>query len=198
MLYNTADFPKEGGEMEKKSGKQKPSDEALEEQMTEEEQAEEQPEEVTEVQALEEKVAELEDKLLREHADFQNIKKRMEKEKAQAVAYAHEQFARDLLSVIDALEQAKQAVEGKDETTPELLEQIKEGIDLTLAQFSKIFEKHGIELVTFDEGFDPNFHEAVMQVDSDQHKEGEIVQVLQKGYKIKDRLLRSAMVSVAK
>ncbi len=184
--------------MEKKSGKQKPSDEALEEQMTEEEQAEEQPEEVTEVQALEEKVAELEDKLLREHADFQNIKKRMEKEKAQAVAYAHEQFARDLLSVIDALEQAKQAVEGKDETTPELLKQIKEGIDLTLAQFSKIFEKHGIELVTFDEGFDPNFHEAVMQVDSDQHKEGEIVQVLQKGYKIKDRLLRSAMVSVAK
>ncbi len=184
--------------MEKKN-KQKPSDEALEEQTQEgEEQVENQLEEESKIEALEERVADLEDKLLREHADFQNIKKRMEKEKVQAVAYAHEQFARDLLSVIDALEQAKQSVEGKDEVTPELLEQIKEGIDLTLAQFSKIFEKHGIELVSLDGGFDPNFHEAVMQVESDQHKEGEIVQVLQKGYKIKDRLLRSAMVSVAK
>jgi len=152
----------------------------------------------SEVDELKAKVAELEDKYLREHADFENIKKRMEKEKAQAVAYAHEQFARDLLSVIDSLEQAKNSVESQDEPTSEIFDQLKEGIDLTLSQFEKIFKKHGIELVSIDGGFDPNFHDAVMQVDSDEHKEGEIVQLLQKGYKIKDRLLRSAMVSVAK
>ncbi len=152
----------------------------------------------SEIEELKAKVAELEDKYLREHADFENIKKRMEKEKAQAIAYAHEQFARDLLSVIDSLDQAKSSVDGVDEVTPEIFEQLKEGIDLTLNQFQKVFLKHGIELVEIDEGFDPNFHEAVMKVDSDEHDEGEIVEVLQKGYKIKDRLLRSAMVSVAK
>ena len=152
----------------------------------------------SEVDELKAKVAELEDKYLREHADFENIKKRMEKEKAQAIAYAHEQFARDLLSVIDSLEQAKNSVESQEKPTSEVFEQLKEGIDLTLNQFEKVFNKHGIELISVDGGFDPNFHDAVMQVDSDEHNEGEIVQVLQKGYKIKDRLLRSAMVSVAK
>ncbi|RUM67356.1 MAG: nucleotide exchange factor GrpE [Sulfurospirillum sp.] len=151
-----------------------------------------------EIESLKEKVAELEDKYLREHADFENIKKRLEKEKAQAVAYANEQFARDLLSVIDSLDSALASVADEKEPSAKMFNQLKEGIELTINQFAKVFEKHGIELVSIDEGFDPNFHEAVMQVDSDDHKEGEIVQVLQKGYKMKDRLLRSAMVSIAK
>ncbi len=151
-----------------------------------------------EVEELKAQIAELEDKYLREHADFENIKKRMEKEKAQAIAYAHEQFARDLLSVIDSLDSAIASVEGKQEVTEEMYNNLKEGIELTINQFAKVFEKHGIELVSTDNGFDPNFHEAVMQVDSDEHNEGDIVQVLQKGYKIKDRLLRSAMVSIKK
>jgi len=79
----------------------------------------------------------------------------------------------------------------------EALEQIKEGISLTLDQFKKVFAKHGIELVDMEGGFDPHFHEAVMRVDSDEHESGEIVQVLQKGYKIKDRVLRPAMVSIS-
>jgi molecular chaperone GrpE len=153
--------------------------------------------ELSEVESLKEQLAECEDKYLREYAEFDNIKKRMEKEKAQAIGYAHEQFARDLLSVIDSLDNASASVDGK-EPSDELFTQLKEGIDLTLSQFAKVFEKHGIELVTIDNGFDPNFHDAVMQVESDEHDEGEIVQVLQKGYKIKDRLLRSAMVSIAK
>ncbi len=155
-------------------------------------------EELSEVEVLEKKLSECEDKYLREYAEFDNIKKRMEKEKFQAIGYAHEQFARDLLSVIDALDNASASVADRDEVTPEMFTQLKEGIELTISQFGKVFEKHGVELVTMENGFDPNFHEAVMKVDSPEHKEGEVVQVLQKGYKIKDRLLRSAMVSIAK
>ncbi len=179
---------------------EKKSQEEFQEELetSEEEISQEEGEEPSEVEILQNKIAELEDKYLREHAEFENIKKRMEKEKAQAIAYAHEQFARDLLSVIDALDNASMSVADKEEVTPEMFEQLKEGIDLTINQFAKVFEKHGIELVSMENGFDPNFHEAVMQVESPDHKEGEVVQVLQKGYKIKDRLLRSAMVSIAK
>lgn len=151
--------------------------------------------EVDPITTLEARVAELEDLRLRDLAEFENIKKRVEKEKAQAIAYAHEQFARDLLSVIDSLDGAVDAV---SDVSDENVDKIKEGIDLTIGQFKKVFEKHGIELVTIDTGFDPNFHEAVMQVDSDSHDEGAIVQVFQKGYKIKERVLRPAMVSIAK
>ena len=159
---------------------------------------EEEVEALSEVEVLEKKLSECEDKYLREYAEFDNIKKRMEKEKFQAIGYAHEQFARDLLSVIDALDNASTSVADTKEVSPELFSQLKEGIELTISQFGKVFEKHGVELVTVENGFDPNYHEAVMKVDSPDHEEGEVVQVLQKGYKIKDRLLRSAMVSIAK
>jgi len=145
---------------------------------------------------LDAKVAELEDLRLRDLAEFENIKKRVEKEKQQAIAYAHEQFARDLLAVIDSLDNA-QASMSETESSDEALENIKEGINLTMDQFKKVFEKHGIELVDHESGFDPHFHEAVMRVDSEEHNEGDIVQVFQKGYKIKDRVLRPAMVSIS-
>ena len=151
--------------------------------------------ELNPLEVLEEKVAELEDLRLRDLAEFENIKKRLEKEKMQSIAYSQESFARDLLVVIDSLDNANATMDNLQEVN---VEKIKEGIDLTVDQFKKIFEKHGIELVDVEDGFDPNFHEAVMKVDSPEHSEGEIVQVLQKGYKIKDRLLRSAMVSIAK
>jgi len=151
--------------------------------------------ELNPIEVLEEKVAELEDLRLRDLAEFENIKKRLEKEKMQSIAYSQESFARDLLMVIDSLDNANATMDNLEEVN---VEKIKEGIDLTVDQFKKIFEKHGIELVDVEDGFDPNFHEAVMKVDSPEHSEGEIVQVLQKGYKIKDRLLRSAMVSIAK
>ena len=151
-----------------------------------------------EIQALKDKIAELEDKLLRDMAEFENIKKRTQKEKEQAIAYAHEKFARDLLSVVDALESGKSSIDMEKEATEEVLKQLIEGIDLTISQFKKVFEKHDISLIDIESGFDPHFHEAVMKVDSDKHESGEIVQVLQKGYKIKDRVLRPAMVSISK
>ena len=190
MLYTTPELLKKEIAM---SEKEEPQEEQIEE-----EEVQEEVEELSEVEILEKKLSECEDKYLREYAEFDNIKKRMEKEKFQAIGYAHEQFARDLLSVIDALDNASASTQSQEEVTPEMFAQLKEGIELTISQFAKVFEKHGVELVTMENGFDPNFHEAVMKVDSPEHKEGEVVQVLQKGYKIKDRLLRSAMVSIAK
>jgi len=150
------------------------------------------------IEELEKKNKELEDKYLRELADFENIKKRLEREKMQAVSYANEEFARDLLPVIDSMDFAANSAQKADSEGKEYAEKLKEGINLTIEQFKKVMQKHGIELIDTEEGFNPHFHDAVMQVQSDEHSEGEIVELLQKGYKMKDRVLRPAMVSVAK
>lgn len=148
---------------------------------------------------LEAKLKEAEDKYLRVHADFENIKKRLEKEKYQAIDYASEKFAKDLLAPIDTLEMALAAEEAaKDMPADELLGKLKEGVELTIKNFYTAFEKHDITTVDTDGEFDPNFHDAVMQIDSPDHEDGHIVQRLQKGYKLKERLLRPAMVSICK
>ncbi len=146
---------------------------------------------------LEARLKESEDKYFRVHADFENIKKRLEKEKYQAIDYASEKFAKDLLSPIDTLEMALAAEEAADLPAEELLAKLKEGVELTIKNFYSAFEKHDIVIVDTHGEFDPNFHNAVMQVDSEDKKTGEIVQVMQKGYMFKDRLLRPAMVSIA-
>ena len=146
---------------------------------------------------LEEKIVELNDKILRNEAEYQNIKKRMEREKVKSIEYAYERFAHDMLNVVDSLENGAKSFEVNDSESNELYTKVKEGFDLTLEQFNKVFEKHGIAPIK-DTEFDPNIHNAIMQVDSEEHNEGEIVQTFQKGYKIKDRVLRAAMVSVAK
>ncbi len=126
-------------------------------------------------------------------------KKRLEKEKYQAIDYASEKFAKDLLAPIDTLEMALAAEEAAaDLPAEELLAKLKEGVELTIKNFYTAFEKHDISVVETDGEFDPNFHDAVMQVDSPDHEDGQIVQRLQKGYKFKDRLLRAAMVSICK
>ncbi len=146
------------------------------------------------VEAAEAKAQEAEDKFLRTHADFDNIKKRLEKEKYQAIDYASEKFAKDLLSTIDTLEMALQSATSEG-SSDELIEKLKEGIELTIKSVMTTFEKHDISVVETDE-FDPQVHNAVMQVQSDNHENGQIVQVMQKGYMYKDRLLRPAMVSI--
>ena len=152
--------------------------------------------EALEIAQLKEKVAELEELRLRDAAEFENLKKRFEKEKQNAIIYAHEQFARDLLAVIDSLDNAIASV--SEESGSESVEKIKEGLNLTIEQFKKVLEKHGVTLIEVEGEFNPHVHEAVMHIESEGHKSGEIVQVLQKGYKIRDRILRPAMVSIAK
>jgi len=151
---------------------------------------------------MEEKVAqaearakESEDKFLRTHADFENIKKRLEKEKYSAIDYASEKFAKDLLAPIDALQMAILSADA-DVPAEDLVEKLKEGIELTVKAFNKAFEKHDINEVEYDE-FNPDHHNAVMKADSEDVESGQIVMVMQKGYVFKDRLLREAMVSVA-
>ncbi len=148
------------------------------------------------LEQLQEQIAKLKDENLREHADFENIKKRLEKEKYQAISYAHEGFARDLLPIVDALENA--LLSNNEEINNEIVKKYKEGIELTLEQFKKCFEKHDIKVVDCQGEFDPSVHEALMKVDSQEVESGKIVQVLQKGYTIKERVLRPAMVSIAK
>lgn len=154
--------------------------------------------------SLEDKVVQLEaqlkeeqDKFLRVHADFENIKKRLEREKYAAIDFASEKFAKDLLTPIDTLEMALAAEEAATSlSSEELLQKLKEGVELTIKNFYTAFEKHNISIVQTDGEFDPNIHNAIMQVASEDHDNGQIVQVLQKGYLLKDRLLRPAMVSI--
>lgn len=172
-----------------------------EEIQTEEVQNEEPCEELSsddEIAQLKSEITALKDENLREHADFENIKKRLEKEKYQAINYAHEQFARDLLPIIDALENAIASASTEEVQSEEVINKYKEGIELTIEQFRKCFDKHGIKPVEAEGEFDPNVHEAVMKVDNEEVESGHIVQSLQKGYTIKDRVLRPAMVSIAK
>jgi molecular chaperone GrpE len=144
------------------------------------------------IQELEQKIAELEDKYIRVFSEFENYKKRLEKEKSQAIEFAIEQFAKDLLPVVDALEMAIKSANDTDN-----IEKLKEGVELTLRNFFSTLNKHGVEKIDTDSGFDPNMHEAVMRTPSDEVESGEIVQVLQPGYKLKERVLRATLVSVA-
>ncbi len=155
--------------------------------------------EMSELEAAKAEAAEYKDKYIRAHADFENAKKRLEKDKANAVAYANESFAKDILAVIDSFEQALASIEGaSEENSGEVLEKMKEGVKLTYEQLKKVLEKNHIKEIVCDKDFDPEVHQAIMQVDSDEHESGDIVQVMQKGYTIKDRVLRPAMVSTAK
>lgn len=172
--------------------------EELEEVSTEDENTSKELSSEDKILELEEKLKEAEDKYFRVHADFENIKKRLEKQKFQAIDYASEKFAKDLLDPIDTLEMALAAEKAADLPAEELLTKLKEGVELTIKNFYTSFEKHDITVVDTEGDFDPNFHDAVMQVDSPDHEDGQIVQVLQKGYKIKERLLRPAMVSICK
>jgi len=145
---------------------------------------------------LQREMLELKDKYARVHADFDNIKKRLEREKHTAVEYANEKFAKDMIPVLDSLQMALKSADS-DADPEELITKLKEGIELTLKQFNTSLEKHGVTMVSHDEPFDPNIHNAVQSVDSEDVESGQIVQTFQTGYKYKNRPLREAMVVVA-
>ncbi len=155
--------------------------------------------EVDEVAALQNEVQEYKDKYLRAYADFENTKKRLAKDKITAVAYANSSFAKDLLSVMDSFDGALASIDiiNADEHS-EVLASIKEGISKTHEQLKKVLEKHGVSEIECEGCLNPDVHQAIMQVDHDEKESGEIVQVLQKGYSMKDQVLRPAMVSTAK
>ena len=143
------------------------------------------------------KVDELEQRLeqaLRAYASCENDKKIIEKQKTQAIDYAVEKFVKDLLPIIDTLELAVKNIKNADD---ECAKDMVEGVELTLKKMVDTFKNHGIEEVGHEE-FDPNLHQAIQQVDSEEHDEGAIVEIYQKGYKLKDRLIRPSMVTICK
>jgi len=144
--------------------------------------------------------AELKDRLLRALADTENLRKRADREKAEAALYAASNFARDLLSVPDNLARALAAMpaearEKADEATKSLIA----GIEVTERELLNTLQRHGIRRIDpVGEKFDPHFHQAMFELPAPDAKPGTVVQVVQPGYAIGERCLRPAMVGVAK
>jgi molecular chaperone GrpE len=134
------------------------------------------------------------DKFLRVYAEFENYKKRMEKDKADFLKYANEELIKELLAVIDNLERA--VAQAKEKAEPVSLIQ---GVEMILKQMKDILEKNGLrEVQALGEPFDPNFHEAMMHEIAEEHEENTVIDELQKGYVLRDRLIRPALVKVSK
>ncbi len=146
---------------------------------------------------LQSEVADLKDRLLRAVAETENVRRRAEKDKTDAAAYGVTSFARDMLTVSDNL---KRALETLPEETPEDLKGFVEGVTMTERELLNTLERHGIKEVNPEVGekFDHKFHQAMFEVPTNDHAPGSIMQVVAAGYVIKDRLLRPAMVGVAK
>jgi molecular chaperone GrpE len=150
--------------------------------------------------ALAKEAAELKDRLLRTLAEMENLRRRTERENKDARQYAIANFARDLLAVADNMQRALDTLSAdfRDQADPVVKSHI-EGVELTERELMKVMEKHGIR--KFDpqgEKFDPNVHQAMLEVPDPSVPSGTVVQVMQAGYMIADRVLRPALVGVAK
>ena len=148
---------------------------------------------------LEPEEEELRNQLLRAMADNENLRKRTEREVAAAKKYGPFSFVRDLLASIDNLEKAISLIpENKDEMD-ETLKNILIGVDMTGREVASVLERHGISKINPDgEKFDYNLHQAMFEVPTNEVKPGTVVQVVQLGYLLHDRLIRPAMVGVSK
>lgn len=144
--------------------------------------------------AKNEEIKGLQDRVLRVAAEMENTRKRLEREKSEGICFANESLLRDLLPIVDNLERA--VAHGEEEGS---FQALLEGVRLTLKNFGDTLGKYGCKgFESMGKPFDPNFHEAVMQQESSEHPEKTVVQEFQKGYTLKDRLLRPAMVVVSK
>lgn len=147
----------------------------------------------------EEEVSRLKDQLLRTMADLENTRKRADREKEDVRKYAISGFCKDLLMVLDTLDRALESVPEAEKEKNDLLKNLCEGIGLTRNEMSKAFSRHDVTKINpKGERFDHNFHQAVVEVPTDEYDPGTVVDVLQAGYVIGDRLLRPAMVTVAR
>ena len=135
------------------------------------------------------------EKFLRTYAELENYKKRVEKDRAENLKYTNEGLIRDLLPFVDNLQRAVEHAATEKNNNPGAL---IEGVELTLKDLTSVLEKHGLKPIeSVGRVFDPNLHEAMMQVETEEHGPQAIVEEFQKGYLFKDRLLRPARVSVA-
>ena len=148
----------------------------------------------------EEKILELEDKVARTFAEMENQRRRFEKEKEEAFEYGGFSFAREALNLIDNLERSKQTLES-DEALKDsnALKKLLEHLDIIKKDLISIFTKNNIKPIeSLNKKLDPNFHQAMMEIEDDQNEPGTIIKEIQKGFTIKDRLLRPSLVGVSK
>ena len=148
----------------------------------------------------EDKIKELEEKLTRTLAEMENQRRRFEKEKDDAFEYGGFSFARESLNLIDNFDRAKQSLENDEKIkNSDLLQKVLDHLDIIKKDLISIFKKNNIEeIIAVDKKLDPNLHQAMMEVEDDNKKPGTIVQEIQKGFKMKDRLLRPSLVAVSK
>ena len=148
---------------------------------------------------LEAKLAEMKDQALRAMAETENIRKRTEREIADTRKYAVMGFAKDLINVSDNLRRAIESVSEEEKQGNDVLINLFTGIEATERELLKAFAQKGIKkLEPLEEKFDPNFHEVMFEAPSTEHPEGIIIQIIEPGYTINDRLLRPARVGVSK
>jgi len=151
------------------------------------------------METLEAETADLRDKLLRALAETENVRRRAERDKTEATKYAIANFARDVVGVADNLRRALESIDADSRAQNEDLENIAVGIEMTEREMLAAFERYEITAIdALDKKFDHNLHEAMFEVEDTEKPAGTVVQVLQTGYLLRDRLLRPAKVGVAK
>ncbi len=162
-----------------------------------EQQVEDTMEELDPVAALQEEVAALKDQLLRARAETENVRRRADRDKQDASAYAVTGFARDMLNVSDNL---RRALDSMPDDVADEMKAFVEGVEMTERELLNTMERYGIKKVEPEVGdkFDHKFHQAMFEVPTTDYAPGSVMQVVATGYVIKDRLLRPAMVGVAK
>ena len=154
--------------------------------------------EESEEERLQEEVRTLKEDKIRVLAEMENLRKRFDREKIDSIKYGSVNFARDILSPGDNLERALSAI-NQEEDHPQSIKNLIEGLKMVQKEFSSALEKNGISKInSMNEKFDPNLHQAMMEVEKDDLDEGIVVQEIQTGYMMHDRLLRPAMVGVSK
>ena len=148
----------------------------------------------------EEKVKELEDKLTRTFAEMENQRRRYEKEKDEAFDYGCFSFAREKLNIIDNLERAKQSLKNDESLiNTKNLDKTLEHLEILNKDILSIFKKNNIEpIASINRKLDPNYHQAMIEIEDNEKEPGTIIQEIQKGFTMKDRLLRPALVGVSK
>ncbi len=148
----------------------------------------------------EDKIKELEEKLARTLAEMENQRRRFEKEKDDAFEYGGFSFARESLNLIDNFDRAKQSLENDEKIkNSDVLQKVLDHLDIVKKDLISIFKKNNIEeIIAVDKKLDPNLHQAMMEVEDNNKEPGTIVQEIQKGFKMKDRLLRPSLVAVSK
>ena len=148
----------------------------------------------------EEKIAELEDKLARTFAEMENQRRRFEKEKIDAFEYGGYTFAKEALNLVDNLERSKNILENDEKLkNTEALKKTLDHFDIIYKDVISIFSKNNITPIeSINKKLDPNLHQAMMEIEDDNKEPGTIIQEIQKGFMLKDRLLRPSLVGVAK